>query len=200
MAATTVTAVTRTLAVAVPLLIAGVAPAPRAAVPAPGNESAALAAYARALDGYMRLRGTLEWWVLPDEGIAGERVGSAEILADRMRDARRSARQGDVFTPSVAAAFRARIDEALACASGDEGEDLPLIASGTASRLPAVNGVLPPHAGERTWVSRIPELPPLPEVLEYRFVGRHLVLFDAELNLVVDVLPDVFAPRLHGRP
>ena len=34
-------------------------------------------------------------------------------------------------------------------------------------------------------------LPELPEPLEYRFAGRHLILLDTEANLVVDVVPGV---------
>jgi hypothetical protein len=34
-------------------------------------------------------------------------------------------------------------------------------------------------------------LPTLPEALEYRLFGRHLVLRDVEANLIVDVLPEV---------
>mgnify|MGYP006375434595 CR=1 FL=1 len=33
-------------------------------------------------------------------------------------------------------------------------------------------------------------LPPLPEGLEYRFVGRHLIIRDVAANIVVDVLRD----------
>jgi hypothetical protein len=51
-----------------------------------------------------------------------------------------------------------------------------------------VNAVLPWGAGEPASAALIGLLPPLPDELEYRFVGRHLVLLDVEANLVVDVL------------
>jgi hypothetical protein len=35
-------------------------------------------------------------------------------------------------------------------------------------------------------------LPPLPEDIEYRFVGHDLILHDVRTNLVVDVLDDAF--------
>jgi hypothetical protein len=31
-------------------------------------------------------------------------------------------------------------------------------------------------------------LPKLPEGLEYRFVGRNLILYDSKANLIVDIL------------
>ena len=33
-------------------------------------------------------------------------------------------------------------------------------------------------------------MPPLPEDLEYRFYGRHLIIRDIDANLVVDILPN----------
>ena len=39
-------------------------------------------------------------------------------------------------------------------------------------------------------------LPKLPKELEYRFVGRELILRDIAANLIVDVIPEVTtAPR-----
>jgi hypothetical protein len=38
-------------------------------------------------------------------------------------------------------------------------------------------------------------LPELPKELEYRFVGRELVLRDSAANLIVDVLPDIRTPE-----
>jgi hypothetical protein len=35
------------------------------------------------------------------------------------------------------------------------------------------------------------KLPPLPEVVRYRFVGRTLILRDTEANVILDFLPDV---------
>ena len=43
------------------------------------------------------------------------------------------------------------------------------------------------------------KLPPVPSELEYRFLGRSLVLVDTECALVVDVLPDVLPPPVRSR-
>jgi hypothetical protein len=42
-------------------------------------------------------------------------------------------------------------------------------------------------------------LPGLPADLEYRFMGRHLIIRDTKTNLVVDFLPDVVASP-HAEP
>jgi hypothetical protein len=31
-------------------------------------------------------------------------------------------------------------------------------------------------------------LPPLPEDVQYRFVGKHLILYDAKANLIIDFM------------
>ena len=41
--------------------------------------------------------------------------------------------------------------------------------------------------------SLLQSLPPLPEGLEYRFYGRHLILRDVKANIVVDILRNVVA-------
>ena len=37
-------------------------------------------------------------------------------------------------------------------------------------------------------------LPALPEGLQYKFIGRDLVLVDVDANVIVDVLPDAVPP------
>ena len=39
------------------------------------------------------------------------------------------------------------------------------------------------------------QLPPLPPELQYRFLGRALILLDADANLIVDVVPDALPER-----
>jgi hypothetical protein len=42
--------------------------------------------------------------------------------------------------------------------------------------------------------SVLASLPPLPPILQYRFLGRHLILMDVGARLIADYLPDVL-PR-----
>ena len=63
-----------------------------------------------------------------------------------------------------------------------------------------VNHRYPPALPRVTMPSPIlAKLPPVPSELEYRFLGRSLVLVDTECALVVDVLPDVLPPVLPSR-
>jgi hypothetical protein len=115
---------------------------------------------------------------------AEELFRQAEQRAAAIRGARPLATEGNIFTPRVAAFFRARIAHAIGIAAFD----------GTTTADPydevalEVHGTLPWGVGAPPSARLVGLLPPLPQELEYRFVGRHLVLLDVEANLVVDVL------------
>ena len=113
-----------------------------------------------------------------------ELTRQAAQLGAAIREARPLAREGAIFTPRVAAFFRARIAHAVRAAAID------VATSGGLDEGVArdVYAVLPWGAGRRVWPVLVDALPALPQELEYRFVGRHLVLLDVEANLVVDVL------------
>jgi len=103
--------------------------------------------------------------------------------AAAIREARPLAGEGTIFTPRVAVFFRERIAHgvrigAIALAVEGQPDDIVL----------DVHAALPWGAGEPASAPLIGLLPPLPDELEYRFVGRHLVLLDVEVNMVVDVL------------
>jgi hypothetical protein len=51
-----------------------------------------------------------------------------------------------------------------------------------------VNGRFPWLRGALVWPCILNALPPLPDELQYRFVGVDLILVDIHANLVVDIL------------
>ena len=111
-------------------------------------------------------------------------------FANAMREARPTARAGDVFTPAVARYFRTRIDAivretnldvATAFEPPDEGEIVVNV-------VPRVAEAVPWNTGPVMWPSMLAALPELPPELEYRFLGRHLIVIDVLAGLVVDVL------------
>ena len=113
-----------------------------------------------------------------------ELTRQAAQRAAAIRDARPLADEGTIFTPRVALFFRERIAHAVRMGALDLA-----IESGQPDEV-----VLEVHAA-LAWGAGVPAsafvvglLPPLPDELEYRFVGRHLVLLDVEVNMVVDVL------------
>jgi hypothetical protein len=110
-------------------------------------------------------------------------------LARAIRESRPNAREGDIFTPDAARYFRTLIAE-VAWQRGLDlwGEVEDALAWDTEAAVVEVNAPVPWNAGPMMWPSVLWRLPELPPELEYRFVGRDLVLIDVDGNIVVDVL------------
>lgn len=113
-------------------------------------------------------------------------------FANAMREARPILGHGGFFTPDVSKYFRERIDAIVretgldvTTASEVPDEDELIVAAGPRAAEP-----VPWNAEPVMWPSMLLALPELPPELEYRFIGRDLVLIDVLANLVVDVLYD----------
>lgn len=118
-----------------------------------------------------------------------------QALAQGIREARKGAAEGDIFTPPVQKVFIATIQEQLSSGTGAKareiilGEGNPKNPESPARVDLAVNAKYPAKAPLSTVPpSVLLKLPKLPEGLEYRFVGRHLILYDSKANLIVDIL------------
>jgi hypothetical protein len=114
-------------------------------------------------------------------------------LADEIRRARPFARQGDVIVPEMADAFRRMIRDAI---SRGELSGILRVQEDEATATPSINANLP----NKTTAVTAPRclvrvFPPMPEELEYRVLGRHLVLFDIHADIVVDYVLDAI-PKL----
>lgn len=114
-------------------------------------------------------------------------------LRQAMQQARPSAKQGDFFTPPVAAVFRQLLAQTM---SGPEGVKIRASLAHAEPGAPAplvVNQIYPDGKGQP--LQSVPptlllNLPVLPKGLEYRIAGKTLALRDADANLVVDLLPN----------
>jgi hypothetical protein len=121
---------------------------------------------------------------------AEEIFDASDALANAIKAARPTAREGDLFTPAVANVFRERIADALT-AGGFHPEEViaaSLEEADEEAPLPVVNGRFPWLRGAAMWPCVLNALPLLPDDLEYRIVGRDLVMVDTHANLVVDIL------------
>ena len=117
---------------------------------------------------------------------------SADAVASALQRSRTHAREGDIFTAAVGALLRTHIAAAL-----DAHDVLPeeVVASSVeeadeTTPLPVVNGRFSFGRGAMMWPCVIDALPRLPRELQYRMVGRDLVLVDTHAELVVDILRD----------
>jgi hypothetical protein len=113
-------------------------------------------------------------------------------LAEKIRSARPQARQGDIFTPSVSKMFKRLI---VASFAGPKGETLRASlrrAEPVKTLNLHVNDSYPQGVPlQSTPPSLLLDLPKLPSELEYRIVGRDLVLRDVKANLIVDFISNV---------
>ena len=113
-----------------------------------------------------------------------------KALADEIRVERAGAHQGDVFSTGAATEI-ARI-------VADDFNSRPLkdqkaiLVEVPVKVPPAINTDYPTTLPLATVPpALLQKLPTLPEELEYRFLGRHLILRDIKANLIVDYIPDV---------
>jgi Calcineurin-like phosphoesterase len=111
-------------------------------------------------------------------------------LAEALRTTLRpTARQGEIFSPEVAAVIRGRIAEAF------DGPKRDLLFDELAEQNTTPAVIREPAINQQIDAPRVPPrlmeiLPPLPKQLEYDFAGRVLVLRDVDAEVVVDFVPD----------
>ena len=156
----------------------------------PTTESEVLKQYQARIDEYMELHTRLEKESPPLKTADDpEQIRlSQKVLADKIRAERRNPAQGAIFTPETRTVFRRRLREQL---EGPKGAELRrAIEDDAPSPIPLrVHAEYPPG-----WpLSSVPptiiaSLPKLPADLEYRFVGRDLILHDVHANLIIDFI------------
>jgi hypothetical protein len=128
---------------------------------------------------------------------AAEITSRQGSLAQAIRARRAGAKPGDVFTPAVKPVLVSLIrgylstPEAAPTKSRVEQEN-PRVETPGAPVALKING---PYEADAS-LSTVPatlllRLPKLPEEVELRFVGKHLVLRDTTANIIVDYVLDV---------
>jgi hypothetical protein len=106
-------------------------------------------------------------------------------LAERIRVARKGARSGEIFTPSIRVEFRKALSvEVDANTLGAIMDDNPGRFShhiNSIYRQGEPFATMPPNI--------LAVLPRLPDDLQYRFLGRDLILLDTAANVILDRIP-----------
>jgi hypothetical protein len=148
--------------------------------------------FARRLDAYTTLRKRLTDSVGDlDPTKSQEEIATRAVsLGNAIIAARPQAKQGDIFSPEVAAFLSTLIrqeykrrSEPVLETRGDQQEELP-------DFEPKVNQIYPTTYPLATFPpALLPVLPPLPEEIEYRIVRDHLILRDIEANVILDFIP-----------
>jgi hypothetical protein len=163
--------------------------------------SATIQDFEKRVDAYLQLRKSVESKLAPLKAtLAPEEITKRQHeLAQALREARKTARQGDIFTPEITMEFRRLIG--LATQPGDG----PRVRQSLRSAEPVVLRL----SVNDNWPERVPlqstpptllqNLPKLPDAVEYRLAGGDLILLDAKANLVIDLISRItpgITPRL----
>lgn len=116
-------------------------------------------------------------------------------LAAKIQTARASAKQGDIFAPESRPVFRKLLAPEM---KGEDGRDAKALmkddAPAPGSVSFKVNAKYPENQPKPTMPANLLlNLPRLPDPLEYRVVGQHLLLLDTASDLVVDYILNVIS-------
>jgi hypothetical protein len=120
-------------------------------------------------------------------------AATKKALAGRVQAARVSAKAGDVFTPAVQPVFRRLLAPEL---KGEDGRDAKAVLKDDAPAPGTVPFKVNAKYPENQPLPSVPAnlllaLPTLPAPLEYRIVGKHLLILDMAADLVVDYMLNV---------
>jgi hypothetical protein len=120
-----------------------------------------------------------------------EIANAEKALAAKIRAARADAKRGDIFTPATEAMFRRLIRPPMV--TGPDAKENKAIVKEDAPKpgeVPfKINGEYPKDVPQSTVPPDVLKaLPQLPEELQYRIVGKHLVLLCVHGNLIIDYM------------
>jgi hypothetical protein len=119
--------------------------------------------------------------------------GHQRALAKLIQDARKDAKQGDIFTPDAQVVVKKLITKVF---SGPDGASLKASIMDENPGVPnlKVNARYPDEIPVSTIPPQLLEgLPKLPEEMEYRFVGNDLILMDTHAHIIADFVPNTFS-------
>ena len=158
----------------------------------PAKKAAPLEQFQEQVAAYVRLRKMIADQLpkIKSTPSAQELSERKALLAANLAKMRSSFAQGAIFTREISAEFRRLGKLAL------DGADGPRVHKSLKRSEPVqvpvrVNEAYPPSAPLQSMPpTLLMGLPVLPKELEYRLVGRTLVLRDVEANLIIDFLPE----------
>lgn len=172
--------------------------AERPAAQQPANRDAkAIADFLGRVNEYVALHRKFEKAApkLPKEATPQQIDQNQRALAARIQSARAVTKRGDIFTPEMTALVKRLLNRVFAGPEGRQlrnsimDENVAAIPLNVNQRYPDTIPLtsMPPEV--------LKALPELPEEMEYRFVGDHLILLDPH----ADIIPDFILDALPGK-
>jgi hypothetical protein len=128
---------------------------------------------------------------LPDEATPEQIDKNQRLFEQRLREARKGAKQGDIFTVEAQPVIKRLLKTVF------DGPDGKLLKASIMDENPVgrvsvlVNGRYP----DAVPISTVPPdvlqtLPKLTEDMEYRFIGDSLIILDAHAHIIADYIPN----------
>jgi hypothetical protein len=156
--------------------------------PAPGSkEDQLIGDFKARVEKYVALRQKADDSAPPlkESKDAGKIKDAQQSLLERIAAARSTAKPGEIFTPEIAAYFRRLIHP-----ESKEPGTKEIMKEDKVGTIPfKING---PYPDTKPLVTAPPNvlesLPQLPKDIEYRFVGKHLILRDSRANMIIDYM------------
>jgi hypothetical protein len=158
------------------------------------SDEQALQDFQKRVDAYVALHRKIEATLphLPKEATPKQIDTNERLFGKQLAETRAGAKQGDLFSPAVQQIVRTHLTRMFA---GKDGANLK---ASVMDENPLVNvkiAVNERYPDEVPLSTMPPEvlglLPKMPEELEYRFVGRHLVIMDPHAHMIADFIPNV---------
>jgi hypothetical protein len=185
----------------VTLLLAEIALAGASAAPLPQKEAVdpqatALYEFQQRLNAYLHLREEFSKKLEPLSltPSAAELTARQDAVATALKTARQTAKQGDLIPPAVAAQITNSCVEDFHFRN-PQAKRATLQEVPRAPR-PAINRTFPEDEGLPTVPPLLlSKLPQLPDNLQYRFYGRHIVILDGDTQIIIDYVPNVLPPH-----
>ena len=139
---------------------------------------------------YVELHSKLERTLpkLPDDATPQQIDRNQRQLEQLVRDARRTAKQGDLFTPEARPVIKRLLATVFGGPEGKQLKDSIMDENPVGVRV-TVNGRYPDTVPVSTVPPQVLQtLPKLSEDMEYRFIGDRLILLDAHAHVIADFI------------
>jgi hypothetical protein len=160
---------------------------------AANSQSPAIQEFQARLKDYVALHRKLEVALpkLPDKASPEEIDRNQRQLGKRIAASRSDARAGEFFTPPIQDLIRASLQDTLKD-MGARNLKASIMDENPGPLKLQINSRYPDDVPLSTMPPQVlAALPPLEEDLEYRFIGRRLVLLDVHAHLIVDYTDEV---------
>lgn len=147
------------------------------------------------LNAYLKLREEMSRRLKPlaPTASAADLSARQEALASAIRTARRGAKPGDLVGPVAELVAKTCMDDFH---FRNPQVTRAALQEVTKAPRPLINGTFP----EETALPTVPplllsKLPQLPDNLQYRFFGRHMVILDGDTQIIIDYVANALPPQ-----